>query len=197
MTSADPMNPAFPPSLASVAKALQDRGVSLEDAAATLATVGESPRTQEPIVAMRRQLEQNGDQLQVVKIFFPGGAPAPQIAQELSTAGRAEVYGIYFDFASDRIRPESEPALQEIANAMTTNPSWSLNVEGHTDNIGGDAYNQALSERRAAAVKKALVDQYHIGASRLKSIGYGATRPKDSNNTLEGRARNRRVELLQ
>ena len=147
-------------------------------------------------LALAWQLEQNGNQLQVIKIFFPGGAPAPQIAQELSAAGRAEIYGIYFDFASDRIRPESEPVLQEIANAMTTNPSWSLSVEGHTDNIGGDSFNQVLSERRAAAVKQALVEQYHVSADRLTTVGYGSTRPKEPNDTLEGRARNRRVELV-
>jgi len=147
-------------------------------------------------LALAWQLEQNGDLLQAVKIFFPGGAPASQIAQELSAAGRAEIYGIYFDFASDRIRPESEPVLQEIANAMTTNLFWSLRVEGHTDNIGGDSYNQVLSERRAAAVKKALVEQYHVSADRLTTVGYGSTRPKESNDTLEGRARNRRVELV-
>jgi len=84
MTSADPMNPAFPPSLASVAKALQDRGVSLEDAAATLATVGESPLTQEPIVAMRRQLEQNGVAVEAgaverVLLIFAARASEPRI----------------------------------------------------------------------------------------------------------------------
>jgi len=147
-------------------------------------------------LALAWQLEQNGDQLQVVKIFFPGGAPAAQIAQELSAVGRAEIYGIYFDFASASIRPESEPVLQEIANAMTTNPSWSLNVGGHTDNIGGDSFNQVLSERRAAAVKQALVEQYHVSADRLTTVGYGSTRPKEPNDTLEGRARNRRVELV-
>jgi len=79
---------------------------------------------------------------------------------------------------------------------MTTNPPWRLSVEGHTDNIGGDAYNQALSERRAAAVKQALVERYLISADRLTTVGYGSTRPKEPNDTLEGRARNRRVELV-
>lgn len=86
--------------------------------------------------------------------------------------------------------------LQAIAQVLRRNPSWRLNVEGHTDNIGGDAYNQALSERRAAAVKRALLQRYQISPDRLTTVGYGATRPKDSNDTLEGRARNRRVELV-
>jgi outer membrane protein OmpA-like peptidoglycan-associated protein len=106
-----------------------------------------------------------------------------------------EIYGIYFDFASDKIKPESEPVLQEIAQVMQRNPTWKLRVEGHTDNIGGDAYNMDLSQRRAAAVKEALVTRYRIVAERLDPAGFGATRPKESNDTLQGRARNRRVEL--
>ncbi len=133
--------------------------------------------------------------LQVVKISFPGGE-GPKIEQELKQKGTAEVHGIYFDFGSDQIRSESEPVLKEIAEALTANPAWNLNIEGHTDNIGGDQYNQALSERRAAAVKAALVERHHINASRLATAGFGASRPKESNDTLEGRARNRRVELV-
>ncbi|HEX4179012.1 MAG TPA: OmpA family protein, partial [Rhizomicrobium sp.] len=68
-------------------------------------------------------------------------------------------------------------------------------VEGHTDNIGGDTYNLDLSKRRAAAVKNALVTRYHITADRLSTNGYGSSRPVETNDTLEGRARNRRVEL--
>ena len=97
---------------------------------------------------------------------------------------------------SEHQLPESEPVLQEIANAMTTNPSWSLSLGGHTDKIGGDSFNQVLSERRATAVKQALVEQYHVSADRLTTVGYGSTRPKEPNDTLEGRARNRRVELV-
>ena len=133
--------------------------------------------------------------LQVVKISFPGGE-APKIEQSLKQKGTAEVHGIYFDFGSDQIRSESEPVLKEIADALIANPSWNLNIEGHTDNIGGNQYNQSLSERRAAAVKRALAERYQINASRLTTAGFGASRPKESNDTLEGRARNRRVELI-
>jgi outer membrane protein OmpA-like peptidoglycan-associated protein len=85
--------------------------------------------------------------------------------------------------------------LQEIAQVLQRNPAWKLRVEGHTDNIGGDAYNMDLSQRRAAAVKQALVARYRIAPERLDPAGFGATRPKESNDTLQGRARNRRVEL--
>jgi outer membrane protein OmpA-like peptidoglycan-associated protein len=156
------------------------------------------------------------DTLQLVKISYPlqpaaspvagssgagtgsgsGGGGGQQIEAELKQTGKAEVYGIYFDFASDKIKPESEPVLREIADALNHNPTWKLRVEGHTDNIGGDEYNLDLSQRRAEAVKLALVSRYHISVDRLTPKGFGATRPKEPNDTLAGRARNRRVELV-
>ena len=154
------------------------------------------------------------DTLQLVKISYPqrpppvaqnsgsssapagSGGGAQQIEQELKQRGQAEVYGIYFDFASDKIKPESEPVLGEIADALNHNSAWKLRVEGHTDNIGGDDYNLDLSQRRAEAVKLTLVNRHHIAADRLTPQGFGATRPKEPNDTLAGRARNRRVELV-
>jgi outer membrane protein OmpA-like peptidoglycan-associated protein len=163
--------------------------------------------------------------LQVVRIDFPaeqpaaagatqttakpgvgGGGPAgggeaattsaASMEKALQTAGKVDIYGIYFDFASDRIKPESEPVLREIAKVMTDNPAWNLNVNGHTDNVGGAAYNLDLSKRRAAAVKAALVSRYKVAATRLETSGFGAGQPKAPNNTLAGRAQNRRVELV-
>lgn len=136
----------------------------------------------------------SANKLQVVKISLPTNTP--QIEQALEQTGRAEVYGIYFDFASASIRPESEPVLKEIAGVLEKNPAWKLSIEGHTDNVGNDAYNLDLSRRRAEAVKQSLVEQYHLPAERLTTAGFGASRPKETNNTLEGRARNRRVELV-
>jgi outer membrane protein OmpA-like peptidoglycan-associated protein len=135
-----------------------------------------------------------GNKLQVVKISFP--TDAPEIEQSLEQSGRAQVYGIYFDFGSATIRPESEPVLKQIADALAKNPSWKLRVEGHTDNIGSDASNLELSLHRAEAVKQALVDRYRVQPDRLTTAGFGASRPEESNDTLEGRARNRRVELV-
>jgi outer membrane protein OmpA-like peptidoglycan-associated protein len=120
----------------------------------------------------------------------------PKIAKTLAVKKRVVVYGIYFDFASATLRPESAPVLEEIADALKTNPSWKLTIEGHTDNVGGVSYNLDLSRRRAVAVKNALVTRYHINASRLSTIGYGFSRPKASNDTPQGRALNRRVELV-
>jgi OOP family OmpA-OmpF porin len=85
---------------------------------------------------------------------------------------------------------------RDISQVLAEHPDWKLSVEGHTDNIGGDAFNLDLSNRRAAAVKQALVARYHIAPDRLSPAGFGATRPMESNDTMEGRARNRRVELV-
>jgi outer membrane protein OmpA-like peptidoglycan-associated protein len=133
--------------------------------------------------------------IEVVKIDFKAAHPVNLVEKQLTEQKRAVTYGIYFDFNKDTLKPESEPVLKQIVQAMTDNPTWKLTVEGHTDNIGGDAYNLDLSKRRAAAVKQALVTRYHISPDRLSNDGFGASRPVESNDTLEGRARNRRVEL--
>jgi outer membrane protein OmpA-like peptidoglycan-associated protein len=132
----------------------------------------------------------------MIRISYPVAHASSPIEEKLSTTGRAEVYGIYFDFGKATIRPESEPVLKDIGDVMAKNPAWQLGVEGHTDNIGGAAANQDLSTRRAAAVRQALVDRYRVAATRLTPAGFGASRPKETNDTLEGRARNRRVELV-
>jgi hypothetical protein len=109
---------------------------------------------------------------------------------------RAVVYDLFFDFNSERLRPESEPTLREIAEVMRRNPDWKLSVEGHTDAIASDQYNLDLSARRAAAVKTALTGRFTIAGARLTTAGLGESSPRDRNDTLEGRARNRRVELV-
>jgi outer membrane protein OmpA-like peptidoglycan-associated protein len=114
----------------------------------------------------------------------------------LEKNGRAKVYDIYFDFASATLRPESGKVLSEIDQAMRDHPDWKLSVEGHTDNIGGDSSNLDLSKRRAAAVVQSLIASYSIPEKRFATAGFGASRPVDTNDTPEGRARNRRVELV-
>lgn len=144
-----------------------------------------------------RTKKSNGKvRLDVVKLSFPTGERTARLERDLSEQGRTIVYGIYFDFASDRIKEESEPMLKEIADLMTKNPMWRLAVEGHTDNLGGTKTNLDLSQRRAAAVAKALGERYKIPSTRLEPAGFGETRPKATNETLEGRALNRRVELV-
>jgi outer membrane protein OmpA-like peptidoglycan-associated protein len=146
---------------------------------------------------LKDPLFHNGNfRVEVVKINFPVAKPVNVVEKQLIEQKRAVTYGIYFDFNKDTLKPESEPVLKEIAETMAHNPDWKLTVEGHTDNVGGDAYNLDLSKRRAAAVKQALVSQYNIAPERLLTGGYGASRPVAPNDTLEGRARNRRVELV-
>ena len=131
--------------------------------------------------------------IQVVKIDYP--TEEKKIEQALAKQKKAIVYGIYFDFNSDKIKPESKPVMDEIAAALKDNPDWQLTVNGFTDNIGGDAYNLDLSKRRSASVKQALVTKYGVASERLTTSGSGDSSPIDTNDTLEGRARNRRVEL--
>jgi outer membrane protein OmpA-like peptidoglycan-associated protein len=129
-----------------------------------------------------------------IKVTYPS-AKKPTIEQQLEKQRKAITYGIYFDFNKDVIKPESEPVLKEIAQAMADRPDWKLTIAGYTDNIGGDKYNLELSQRRSASVKRALVERYRVDGSRLSTAGYGDSSPIDTNETLEGRARNRRVEL--
>ena len=123
-----------------------------------------------------------------------GGAGA--IERALTSTGKADIYSIFFSFNSDVIRDESEPTLKDIADVLRRHADWRLGVNGHTDGIGGDQFNVDLSKRRAAAVKDALVKRYGIDPQRLTTSGLGKSQPKDTNDTLEGRAHNRRVELL-
>ena len=122
-------------------------------------------------------------------------AAAKELEQKLEQQEKVRIYGIYFDFASAQIKPQSKPTLDEIAAVMDAHPDWKLNVGGHTDNVGGDSFNLQLSQQRAEAVKATLVSQYGISADRLSTAGYGASSPVEPNDTMEGRARNRRVEL--
>jgi outer membrane protein OmpA-like peptidoglycan-associated protein len=118
------------------------------------------------------------------------------LEEALLKTGKADVYSIYFSFNSDAIREESEPTLKEIGEILRKHPDWKLSVNGHTDSIASDKYNLALSQKRAAAAKDALVKRYGVNPARLVTSGLGESEPKDTNDTLEGRARNRRVELV-
>jgi outer membrane protein OmpA-like peptidoglycan-associated protein len=121
---------------------------------------------------------------------------AKALEQALSQDKKVDIYSIYFSFNSDKLRDESQPTLKDIAEIMRRHPDWKLQVNGHTDAIGGDQFNLDLSKRRAAAVKNALVQQHKIAGDRFATSGYGKSQPRDTNDTLEGRARNRRVELM-
>jgi outer membrane protein OmpA-like peptidoglycan-associated protein len=144
------------------------------------------------------------DALDVVKVSYTcsdltASSQTPErspLERALVETGRADVYSIYFSFNSDEIREESEPTLKQIAELLRRRSDWKLTINGHTDNIASDGYNLDLSRRRSAAVKQALVTRYGIEAARLTTSGSGEASPRDTNETLEGRARNRRVELV-
>lgn len=123
------------------------------------------------------------------------GSVGGELKKQLSTEKRAQLYGILFDFNSANIRPESKPVLDEVRGLLDQEPSWILTIEGHTDAIGSDDFNRTLSLKRAESVKVWLVAG-GIAADRLKTAGFGESRPVADNATELGRARNRRVELV-
>jgi outer membrane protein OmpA-like peptidoglycan-associated protein len=114
----------------------------------------------------------------------------------LERDGRAATHGILFTTGSDVIRPESTPTLTEIGAMLKRYSDLQLTIEGHTDSQGEEGYNQELSDRRARAVKAYLVETYGVNAGRLDTAGFGEGRPVADNGSPEGRAQNRRVELV-
>lgn len=122
---------------------------------------------------------------------------AEALAKDIAKTGRVAVYGIYFDTGKADVKPESEPALKEIAKLLQQNPKLKLYVVGHTDNVGTLAANMELSKLRAEAVVKTLISKYGIDTKRLHPVGVGPLAPVASNKTEEGRAKNRRVELVE
>jgi len=116
---------------------------------------------------------------------------------ELVKAGeKITLEGIYFDTNKSSIKPESRSTLDRAIKIMKDNPGIRVRIEGHTDSVGSDSYNQQLSQRRADSVKAYLVRQGGIDASRIVSIGRGEDEPIASNNTSEGRSMNRRIEFV-
>ncbi|MBK7841970.1 MAG: OmpA family protein [Candidatus Obscuribacter sp.] len=118
---------------------------------------------------------------------------AKNIYDQLRNGGVATSYLILFDFDSDKLRPNSKNILRELSTYLKKDSGIKLQVEGHTCTIGGYDYNMSLSNRRALSVKRYLTESCGIGAGRLKSQGFGYTKPEKSNATASGRARNRRV----
>jgi OOP family OmpA-OmpF porin len=122
---------------------------------------------------------------------------AASLADDISRSGHVSVYGIYFDTGKADVKPESDAAIKEIAKLLQQNASLKLHVVGHTDNTGDLVSNMDLSKRRADAVAKVLTGKYTVAAARLHADGVGPLSPLASNKTEEGRAKNRRVELVE
>jgi outer membrane protein OmpA-like peptidoglycan-associated protein len=117
----------------------------------------------------------------------------PVMPEPVAEAVRVEL-DVKFDFDKSVVKEGSFDDIKNVADFMAQYPQTTTVVEGHTDSIGTDAYNQGLSERRANAVRDVLVNQYGVAAERVNAVGYGETRPVADNSTSEGRAINRRVE---
>ncbi len=145
-------------------------------------------------VYMDPWLDEPANPMLVGNVRFAEGGKT--LKEQLDEAGRIVTHGILFDSGSDRIQGESYKTLAEIGTLLTENPALRLSIEGHTDSDGSTESNQALSEKRAAAARTYLIDTYKVEASRLESKGLGESAPIDTNDTPEGKANNRRVELV-
>lgn len=148
----------------------------------------------DPANALALQWRVGGATLRTVRIDYP---PPPQaLAAALKAEKRIPLPGLYFDFGSAVLRPESQASLPAIVEAIHSGPPGMLRLAGHTDARGDAARNRALSLARAEAVRAALIRLDARLSARLTAEGFGATQPIAPNTTLEGRAQNRRVELV-
>uniref|UniRef100_A0A7C2P3T0 OmpA-like domain-containing protein n=1 Tax=candidate division WOR-3 bacterium TaxID=2052148 RepID=A0A7C2P3T0_UNCW3 len=126
-----------------------------------------------------------------------GLVTAEMMEESIKRTGKVALYTIYFDFDKADLKPESKPTIGEIAKLLKRNPKLKLYIVGHTDNVGSFDYNMDLSQRRAEAVVKELVEEHGISKDRLKPYGVGPLCPISSNLSEEGRSKNRRVELVE
>lgn len=127
-----------------------------------------------------------------IAFYFGGKKEAP--APEKQIFDEKVRLNIEFDFDKADIRPRYHDELKQVGDFMNKYPDVNMAIEGHTDSIGTDEYNQRLSQRRVDSVKNYIVEKFNIDGKRIKATGYGETRPIADNSTDEGRQRNRRVE---
>jgi OOP family OmpA-OmpF porin len=145
----------------------------------------------------------NGRTVAIVHVLEPKArdqkmvvVKADEMARTIGSTGRVALYGIFFEFDKADLKAESNPTLVEIAQLLKSDPKLAILIVGHTDNQGAYDYNIELSRRRAEAVTKALVANHGADAKRLRGAGVGMLAPAASNDAEEGRAKNRRVEIV-
>jgi outer membrane protein OmpA-like peptidoglycan-associated protein len=140
----------------------------------------------------------DSDGVEITSITFQvgGSLDASAMARSIQETGKVTVYGINFDFNQSTIKAESEPVLKEVATMLQQQGDLHLRIEGHTDNVGKAPYNLELSKKRAESVKTYLTTKYQVDPARLATEGFGDTKPIAKNDTDQGRAQNRRVELV-
>jgi outer membrane protein OmpA-like peptidoglycan-associated protein len=140
----------------------------------------------------------NGGQDFTITVVEKGGmnqdVTANDMLQALNAQGHIALY-INFDTGKSAIKSESKPIIDQVVQLMRSNPDLKLGIEGHTDNVGNPNANKTLSEARAKSVMSEVVKQ-GIDAKRMSATGFGQDRPLADNQTDEGRAKNRRVELV-
>jgi outer membrane protein OmpA-like peptidoglycan-associated protein len=130
-----------------------------------------------------------------ITMITAGSSMQSAMQQSLATLRRYDMHGILFETGSAKLRTDAQSLISDVAVTLKSNPSWRLLINGHTDSIGGESANMKLSTDRAAAVRNELI-RNGIAADRLEFAGVGEAKPIADNATLEGRARNRRVELV-
>ena len=126
--------------------------------------------------------------------FTVADGNADDLKARLAQDCHVALVGLLFDFNKATLKPASDPVLQKALALLKKSPSLKVEIQGHTDNVGDDAYNQKLSEERAGTVVKWLT-KHGVVSKRLSSHGYGKTQPVADNGSDEGRAKNRRVEI--
>jgi outer membrane protein OmpA-like peptidoglycan-associated protein len=139
------------------------------------------------------------------KALFPEAASeprtrgiGPQRPQQTPPEGSAVALNVLFEFNSDKVLPDYYPDIDKLGKALTL-PQYAdyrVRIEGHTDNVGSDRYNQLLSQKRAESVKRYLVQHFQVEPERLSVTGYGKSNPITTNDTPEGRSKNRRVQVV-
>ncbi len=126
-----------------------------------------------------------------------GMVTAAAIGEGLSTLGRIPIYDIFFDTGQSEVKPESADALKAIAEYLNANETQKVVIVGHTDNVGDFDMNITLSQERANAVMEKLISEYGVSREQLRPFGVGPVSPIASNSTEEGKAQNRRVEVVE
>ena len=140
----------------------------------------------------------DSDGVEITSVTFRvgGSLDAKAMAGAISKTGKLTLYGVQFDTNQATIKAQSEPVLKEVGALLQQDPALKLRIEGHTDNVGKPAYNLELSKKRAESVKNYLTGNFQIDPARLATDGFGDTRPIAKNDTEQGKAQNRRVELV-
>ncbi|WP_394748085.1 OmpA family protein [Spongiimicrobium salis] len=143
---------------------------------------------------LQSQVSEENEYFYISNIRYAVGKP--DMRNKLLTEGKLVTYGITFDTASAFLKPESHGTLKKIAAVLNQNPDLQVQIVGHTDGDGDENYNLELSIMRASAVEQALINQFQVAPEQLASDGKGETELLDNGNSLESKAKNRRVEFI-